>query len=169
MDSEEKLNSLLEGPIRQKLGIIPKNVTWGGQSNYVFQNLYEDFMQDTIGNIDFLLNHNYQVVVYSGMLDVIVDVLSTLKWMQKLKWPYLKNFLNSPKAAHYTNSTTRETSGFSKKYSNLSFWWILNAGHMAPAENPEMSTLMLQAVLSGKVTNLKDMNEISSKSKLYYP
>lgn len=31
----DPLSELMNGPIRKKLGIIPENVTWGGQSNLV--------------------------------------------------------------------------------------------------------------------------------------
>ena len=44
----DALSALMNGPeLRQKLA-IPADVSWGGQSNYVFQNQYEDFMRPVI-------------------------------------------------------------------------------------------------------------------------
>lgn len=37
----QSLSELMNGPIRQKLGVIPKNVTWGG--NYSFYDLQRYF------------------------------------------------------------------------------------------------------------------------------
>lgn len=41
----DDLDQLMNGPIREKLKIIPKNVTWGGQSDTVFQKQIVDFMK----------------------------------------------------------------------------------------------------------------------------
>ena len=49
------LDQLMNGPIKQKLG-IPSNVTWGGQSGSVFQQLSTAFMQPIVDGVDFLLN-----------------------------------------------------------------------------------------------------------------
>lgn len=46
----ENLNTLMNGPIRNKLKVIPANITWGGQSKMVFEALSEDFMQPAVKN-----------------------------------------------------------------------------------------------------------------------
>lgn len=44
------LDKLMNGPIRNKLKVIPKNVTWGGQSAQVFEALSDDFMTSAVQN-----------------------------------------------------------------------------------------------------------------------
>lgn len=51
----QSLNSLMNGPIRQKLKIIPNNVVWGGQAGDVFQYLSGDFMKPVWDGVDALL------------------------------------------------------------------------------------------------------------------
>ncbi|KAG0611992.1 hypothetical protein M758_7G181800 [Ceratodon purpureus] len=45
------LAEVMNGPIRQKLGIIPNKISWSESSNLVFGALSEDFMKDTIKQV----------------------------------------------------------------------------------------------------------------------
>ncbi|KAF5727490.1 putative retinoid-inducible serine carboxypeptidase [Tripterygium wilfordii] len=45
------LDSLMDGEIRKKLKIIPPNVTWGGQANFVFSAMAGDFMRPRINEV----------------------------------------------------------------------------------------------------------------------
>lgn len=45
LPGEEELSKLMNGPIKEKLRVIPENVTWGGQSQEVFNALIGDFMK----------------------------------------------------------------------------------------------------------------------------
>lgn len=93
----------MNGPIRQKLGIIPKNVTWGGvavfseyslvskkpkthlpylvftvrpgQAEEVFSNMAGDFMRPVVEVVGQLLSAGVNVTVYNGQLDLIVDTM----------------------------------------------------------------------------------------------
>ncbi|KAM0013896.1 putative carboxypeptidase C [Helianthus debilis subsp. tardiflorus] len=47
------LDLLMNGVIRKKLGIIPNDVEWGGQSGLVFQHLEGDFMRPRINEARF--------------------------------------------------------------------------------------------------------------------
>ncbi|KAL5995865.1 hypothetical protein ACLOJK_025937 [Asimina triloba] len=62
--------SFMNGVIRQKLKIIPKNVIWGDQSNFVFDGLQNDFMKPRINEVDELLFKGVNVTVYSGQVPV---------------------------------------------------------------------------------------------------
>lgn len=126
----DKLSELMNGKIREKLHNIPKNVTWGGQSSDVFEALSEDFMKPVIDSVDALLiNESYiSVNVYTGQLDLIVDTMGTLRWVDKLKWPGLKGFLKAQKKS--INFSQTRTGGFVKSFKQFSFFWILKAGHM---------------------------------------
>lgn len=93
----------MNGPVRQKLGVIPENVTWGGtafdtsnkiccsskantfasscvpvrpgQAEEVFSKMAGDFMKPVVDVVDQLLSAGVNVTVYNGQLDLIVDTM----------------------------------------------------------------------------------------------
>ncbi|XP_013392846.1 retinoid-inducible serine carboxypeptidase [Lingula anatina] len=146
--SSDSLDQLMNGPIRKKLGIIPRNVTWGGQSDKVFEHLKEDFMKPVVNVVDELLRmSNLSVNIYTGQLDLIVDTLGTEAWVQKLTWPYLHQF-NTAKRKPLLDPLKKNPIAFVKQYKNLGFYWILDAGHMVPADAGEAALMMLDMVTS---------------------
>ena len=52
---EDPLTSFMRGDVTRNLGIIPKGVSWGSQSDQVFKNLAGDFMVDSIAAVDAVL------------------------------------------------------------------------------------------------------------------
>jgi len=140
----DPLTTLMNGPIRQKLGIIPTNVTWGGQSNEVFSSLSVAFMQPYIDRVDFLLSQGVNVTVYSGNLDLICCTTGTMAWMAKLKWSDYSNFLSSTRNPVSANG---QVVAFYKHFKNLSLWNILGAGHMVPEDQPVAGLTMLDRII----------------------
>ncbi|XP_035209628.1 serine carboxypeptidase-like 51 [Stegodyphus dumicola] len=140
----------MNGKIRQKLNDIPKNVTWGGQSSDVFEALAGDFMKPVVDSVlSLLVNETYiDVNVYNGQLDLIVDTVGTLNWVETLPWPGLKGFIKAPKKP--MSFTADRTGGFSKSFKQFSFFWILKAGHMIPADAPLTALEMLDMIISKK-------------------
>jgi len=116
--SSLNLNRLMNGVIREKLKIIPSNVTWGGQSNDVFNALSVDFMQSVVSTVDWLLQHDVRVIVYSGNLDLICCTPGTLDWMYELKWDGLPHWHSASRQTQLTNDTV---TAFIKSYRNLEF------------------------------------------------
>ncbi|XP_053563329.1 retinoid-inducible serine carboxypeptidase [Bombina bombina] len=140
------LGELMNGPIRQKLKIIPKNVVWGGQAADVFSSMAGDFMKPVIDTVDELLAANVNVTVYNGQLDLIVDTVGQEKWVKQLKWPNLNLFEKQKWTALHVCPKSTETAAFYKSYENFSFYWILKAGHMVPSDQGEMSLKMLRRI-----------------------
>ncbi|XP_067914722.1 retinoid-inducible serine carboxypeptidase [Heterodontus francisci] len=140
------LESLMNGPIRKKLKIIPDFVKWGGQSADVFLNMEADFMKPVIDIIDKLLHAGVNVTVYNGQLDLIVDTLGQETWVKKLKWPGLSAFSSLRWKPVYTPSRPTDTAAFYKQYQNFAFYWVLKAGHMIPSDQGEMAMKLLRMV-----------------------
>lgn len=141
---EGGLAGLMDTVIKNKLRVIPKNFSWGEQSNDVFEALAGDFMKPRIDEVDELLKLGVDVTIYSGQLDLICATKGTLDWVQKLKWGDLKNFTSSPRVPLYCNGDEAAgTQAFVKSYKNLKFYWILGAGHMVPIDNPCPALKML--------------------------
>ncbi|KAH7837005.1 hypothetical protein Vadar_008416 [Vaccinium darrowii] len=150
------INSLMNGPIKKKLKIIPSNVTWGGQSDLVFNSFAGDFMKPRISEVDELLAKGVNVTVYNGQLDLICATKGTEAWVEKLKWEGLKNFSSIDRTPIYCGGD-RVTKGFTKSYRNLHFYWILGAGHFVPVDQPCVALTMV-----GSITHAPN---ISSKQK----
>uniref|UniRef100_A0AAR2KPQ2 Carboxypeptidase n=1 Tax=Pygocentrus nattereri TaxID=42514 RepID=A0AAR2KPQ2_PYGNA len=140
------LSQLMNGPIRKKLGVIPKNVTWGGQAEEVFESMSGDFMKPVVDIIDELLAAGVNVTVYNGQLDLIVDTIGQELWVKKLNWDGLKKFSQMKWTALEDPESAGQTGAFYKTYKNFAFYWILKAGHMIPSDQGQMALRMLKMV-----------------------
>uniref|UniRef100_A0A673IDI5 Carboxypeptidase n=1 Tax=Sinocyclocheilus rhinocerous TaxID=307959 RepID=A0A673IDI5_9TELE len=142
----QSLSELMNGPIRQKLGVIPKNVTWGGQAEAVFVSMAGDFMKPVVDIVDQLLAAGANVTVYNGQLDLIVDTVGQELWVKQLKWDGLQYFNKMKWMALEDPQTQSQTGAFYKTYKNFAFYWILKAGHMIPSDQGPMALRMLKMV-----------------------
>jgi len=137
----------MNGPIRAKLGIIPANVTWGAQSADVFTYQSVDFMKPVIDAVDYLIKNNLKVVVFQGQLDMICDTPGAERWIAKLQWPSLDEFQAADRTPLYLDAMQKNTQGFVKTFDNFSLFYIMNAGHMVPADNGPMALQMLDLII----------------------
>uniref|UniRef100_A0A671UCP2 Carboxypeptidase n=1 Tax=Sparus aurata TaxID=8175 RepID=A0A671UCP2_SPAAU len=126
----QSLSALMNGPIRKKLGIIPQNVTWGGQAEEVFSYMAGDFMRPVVDIVDQLLTAGMNVTVYNGQLDLIVDTIGQEQWVNRLKWDGLPGFQNLRWTPLDDPASPGITGAFYKTNKNFAFYWILKAGHM---------------------------------------
>lgn len=144
---EGGFDGLMNTVIKKKLGIIPTDLNWGDQSDDVFEALEGDFMKPRIEEVDQLLKLGVNVTIYNGQLDLICATKGTMDWVQKLKWDGLNNFLSSPRTPIYCDKEGQSgTQAFVKSYKNLNFYWILEAGHMVPIDNPCPALKMLSDI-----------------------
>ncbi|KAI3518169.1 hypothetical protein L1887_06621 [Cichorium endivia] len=140
------LDSIMNGPIRQKLKIIPTDVQWGEQSDGVFNAMEGDFMRPRIAEVDELLSKGVNVTVYNGQIDLICATKGTEAWINKLKWDGLSAYLNLARTPLYCGEDKSTTKGFFKSYENFAFYWILGAGHFVPVDQPCVSLNMVGSV-----------------------
>lgn len=147
------IEDLMNGPVRALLKIIPDNVTWGGQSGAVFSAQSGDFMRPVVDSVDALLKDGrVNVTVYQGQLDLICLTAGTQEWMNELTWSGLPAFLTSTPTPLYSWPGTQETGGFVKQSGSLAMYTINNAGHLVPADNPDMALVLLESVTQQSVT-----------------
>ncbi|GLT82108.1 hypothetical protein SLE2022_005190 [Rubroshorea leprosula] len=138
------LDSLMNGVIKKKLK-IPSNISWGGQSDYVFSNFAGDFMKPRINEVDELLAKGVNVTIYSGQLDVICSTKGAEAWVEKLRWDGLQKFKRRERTPLYCGND-KVTKGFIKSYKNFHFYWILGAGHFVPVDQPCVALNMVGAL-----------------------
>ncbi|OWM69670.1 hypothetical protein CDL15_Pgr025519 [Punica granatum] len=140
------LSSLMNGPIKKKLKIIPENLSWQSFSDPVFSALNGDFMKPRIEEVDKLLAKAINVTIYNGQLDLICATKGVEAWINKLKWDGLKNFMLEDRRPLYCGLDASVTKGFAASYQNLFLYWILGAGHMVPIDQPCVSLEMVGRV-----------------------
>ncbi|PRP83040.1 retinoid-inducible serine carboxypeptidase-like [Planoprotostelium fungivorum] len=141
------LDALMESTIRTKLKIIPKDVRYNSNKDIVFQSMYNDFLKSATKSVEYLLNEKMQVAVYSGQLDVIVNVGCINNWVEKLNWNGAAGFFS---AARTVKKQQNVPFGAVKKFSNLQLWNIYGATHMVPTEAPAAALSMVTEILSSK-------------------
>ncbi|TVT97640.1 hypothetical protein EJB05_57090 [Eragrostis curvula] len=145
-----KIVSIMNGIIKDKLKIIPKDLIWQEGSIDVYNALANSFMKPTINEIDELLSSGINVTVYNGQLDVICSSIGTEAWIKKLKWGGLKKFLTLPRQPLYycdSSDCTKPIKAYVRSYQNLKFYWVLQAGHMVPVDQPYVAFKMISSVI----------------------
>ncbi|CAN6300652.1 unnamed protein product [Urochloa humidicola] len=143
--SSNTIDGIMNGVIKEKLKIIPKDFKWGEQSDSVYYSLIDDFMKPRIDEIDELLSYGINVTVYNGQVDVICSTDGAEAWVQKLKWDGLKSFLSLPRQPLYCGDS-KGVKAFVRSYKNLHFYWILGAGHYVPVDQPCIALSMISNI-----------------------
>ncbi|CAL4914739.1 unnamed protein product [Urochloa decumbens] len=139
------LSGIMNGVIKEKLKIIPKDLKWEGENQGVYDALINDIMKPRIDEIDELLSYGVNVTVYNGQLDIICSTIGAEAWVQKLKWDGIKTFLSLPRQSLYCDPS-KGTKGFARSYKNLHFYWILGAGHFVPVDQPCIALSMISSI-----------------------
>lgn len=119
--NDSKLRRIMRTDVHDFLGLSP-NITWGSQSNAVFDTLAGDFMKPCVATVEELLNNStVQVVVYSGQLDLICSTPGTIAWVNKMNWYGSKQYLETPRLGIGINNILE---GYERRYDNFSMYWV---------------------------------------------
>ncbi|CAH8284694.1 unnamed protein product [Eruca vesicaria subsp. sativa] len=148
-DDEGNLDKLMNGIIKRKLKIIPKDLSWGNNSGDVFTAMQADFMRPTIERVDELLAKGVDVTIYNGQLDVICSTSGTEAWVHNHKWEGIQEFKKMDIEPLYCENDRERTRGFTKSFKNLHFYWILGAGHFqhVPVDEPCVALKMVGEIM----------------------
>lgn len=137
-NSPSEMYRTMNGPIKQKLGIVPANVTFAESNSAVGSYLDPSFVTEVTEYVDHLLAANASVMVINGQFDGIVNILSYQKWMKKLKWSHLNQFSNMLKVS--IHDSAGHMIGYTQNYKNFEYCTILDTGHCPTLRIPH--TLM---------------------------
>ncbi|XP_038695633.1 serine carboxypeptidase-like 51 [Tripterygium wilfordii] len=155
-DIEEKMSvhfkKLMNGVVKEKLKIIPKDVIWGQQDHLVPRALRGEIMKPKIQEVDKLLAKGVKVAIYNGQFDIMCSPKGAESWVKKLEWDELENFLKTDRVPLYYGSDG-ETKGFKKSHQNLTFYWILKAGHSIPKDQPWITLQMVGEITGSPGTS----------------
>ena len=144
---DQVIDEFMNDKVKKGLGIIPDDIQWKLFKYLVFEVNIGHFGKPVWHLVDEILKtSDIDVIVYSGQLDVICSTSGTLRWIQRLKWPGLEEY-NKAERKTLVNPLTQKPEMFVKSYNHLKMYWVLNAGHVVPADVPESALRMLNRIL----------------------
>lgn len=114
--------------------------------NKVETHLLQDIMDSVAVWVAELLSH-YKVLIYNGQLDIIVAYPMTVHYLQKLKFNGSDEYIT---AKRYVWKVDDQVAGYVKHAGNLTEVLVRNAGHMAPADQPQWVLDMLLRLTTKK-------------------
>ena len=136
----------MNGPIREKLGVIPEEKKWDMNWRRIKYAL-TDHDQPAWHLVDEVLkSSDIDIVVYQGQLDMMCNTAGALRWMNKLTWNGTEEFGKAERKM-LTNPDTQIPEMFVKAYGHLKMYWILNSGHVVPRDVPDVALRMLNRIL----------------------
>ncbi|OWZ01026.1 Serine protease [Phytophthora megakarya] len=93
--------------------------------------------KSTSDKVSDLLEAGLQVLFYAGDADLLCNVYAIEKTVEKLNWFGSSGFI-ATKSRAYTTTTGIEA-GTVRSFSKLTYVKVHNAGHMVPADQPEVA------------------------------
>uniref|UniRef100_A0A0D9VG44 Carboxypeptidase n=1 Tax=Leersia perrieri TaxID=77586 RepID=A0A0D9VG44_9ORYZ len=141
------IEGIMNGVIKEKLKIIPKSIVWKEATLEAYEALANDFMKPAIHEARIKLLSFESLLIDEYVLDVICPTIGVEQWVKKLKWKDLKKFLSLRRQPlHYCDSViycSKESKAYVRSYKNLHMYWILQAGHMVPVDQPYSAFRMI--------------------------
>ena len=135
-------NFLLRTDVIESLGV--KGRSWVDCNMAVHTALLGDWVTDLSSKVEYLLNNNVTVLVYSGNKDFICNWRGGEAWTSALEWRHSQEFVN---ATYVEWKEGNNTFGEFKAVENLAFLKVFDAGHMVPMDQPEAALAMLNRFL----------------------
>ena len=135
-------NFLLRTDVIESLGV--KGRSWVDCNMAVHTALLGDWVTDLSSKVEYLLNNNVNVLVYSGNKDFICNWRGGEAWTSALEWRHSQEFVN---ATYVEWKEGNNTFGEFKAVENLAFLKVFDAGHMVPMDQPEAALAMLNRFL----------------------
>lgn len=136
--------------IRQALHV--GNTPFGTNASNCEFALVSDFMVSFRPELELLLSATspgYQILVYSGQLDVIIGAALTERFLPMTQWPGRNAYMASQKAVWRINPSDSEVAGYARQVtqstgSNFSYVLVRGAGHIVPGDQPARALNMIR-------------------------
>ena len=135
-------NFLLRNDVIESLGVQGRS--WVDCNMAVHTALLGDWVTDLSSKVEYLLNNNVNVLVYSGNKDFVCNWRGGEAWTSALEWRHGQEFQN---ATYVEWKEGNNTFGEFKAVENLAFLKVFDAGHMVPMDQPVAALAMLNRFL----------------------
>lgn len=141
-------NFLLRTDVIESLGVQGRS--WVDCNMAVHTALLGDWVTDLSSKVEYLLNNNVNVLVYSGNKDFVCNWRGGEAWTSALEWRHSQEFQN---ATYVEWKEGNNTYGEFKAVENLAFLKVFDAGHMVPMDQPVAALAMLNRFLKESGSN----------------
>eukprot|EP00550_Attheya_septentrionalis_P004496 CAMPEP_0198285034 /NCGR_PEP_ID=MMETSP1449-20131203/4348_1 /TAXON_ID=420275 /ORGANISM="Attheya septentrionalis, Strain CCMP2084" /LENGTH=554 /DNA_ID=CAMNT_0043982271 /DNA_START=44 /DNA_END=1708 /DNA_ORIENTATION=+ len=108
--------------------------------NFMF---HTDWMKDMSGHISEMLDGGIPILIYAGDVDFICNYMGNRAWTLALDWDHKDDFVSAED--HDWNSG----SGLARTANGFTFLQVYDAGHMVPADKPEVALDMISQFVNG--------------------
>ncbi|XP_056635824.1 retinoid-inducible serine carboxypeptidase-like [Diorhabda sublineata] len=137
----DALDDIMNGQVAAALNLTSK---WQDVNYSVYNALLYDFMKPVTSVVEDLLdNSNVFVAVYNGQLDLIINTPGTANWINRLNFEGKSSWDQSKRIPFNINGYME---GYVRKNDKFAFYWVNNAGHMVPSDNPSAMEYILKDV-----------------------
>ena len=118
----------------------------------VRDNYWEDVMNGSIAEHQYILDNDIPMLLYIGNMDQLDGPYGVQKWMQKLEWEYMPEFHSSSRQLYYYTDLDgkMKVGGNFKQYKNLHFIIIYEGGHLLPRKQMTVSKRMMSDFIEHK-------------------
>lgn len=114
---------------------LKPSVADGGRAAWTAFNGTGDFAKSAVPLVSELIEAGVKVLLYTGVFDEVMNVLSTAKWLPTLQWNGTAAFLKLDRAPVYSNGSVV---AYHRQLGPLSQLHILRAGHFATKQQPDV-------------------------------
>lgn len=98
--------------------------------------------------VESLLEEGLRVMFYSGNLDIICAYPLSENAIYNMRWSGAEKFKESPRLFYVSD---KQTTGYIKRYKNLIEAVVLNAGHMVPTDQPEVTLELMDDFINKRI------------------
>ena len=113
----------------------------------VYRHLEGDVMRTVRDKIAALLDADYNVLIYNGQMDVIIDYIGTEQMVRQLPWSGQAEFAASKRHVWHVDD---EVAGYERHAGALTQVMVRNAGHILPFDQPKWAYDMISRFTSEK-------------------
>jgi cathepsin A (carboxypeptidase C) len=129
---------------KQALGVDEAHSHQWASCNYgINMKFHTDWMKDFSHYVAELLDAGLPTLAYAGDVDFICNYLGNQAWTLGLDWSHKDDFTAAE--PHDWN----DGSGLARTANGFTFLQVYDAGHMVPADQPQVSLDMLKHFLAG--------------------
>jgi len=134
------------------------NTPFGTNASDCEMALVPDFMVSYRQEVETLLSSTgptYNVLMYSGQLDVIIGAALTENFMPMMQWPGRNAYMAAQKKVWRINPSDTEVAGYVRQVvqaggSNLTYAIVRAAGHIVPGDQPQRAKEMIRKFVEGE-------------------
>lgn len=126
--------------VRRSLHVGNRNFSDLGEKveSYLRGDMYKSYASLVVDLLD--AKEQYQLLFYSGQLDIIVANILTENFLNKMKWHGSAQWPDAERKIWRVGS---DVAGYITNIDNLSYILVRNSGHMVPADQPKWAFDMI--------------------------